>query len=133
MARPVSYFPWLIIQSLFFIGQIRKLHFCPLSLRMLQVSSNIGKHVQHGCCLVYKVFHSVVNMVPATEEPQRISVVAELPYCGGLISTLCAGPSQFQSLLTGLCCCHRNQIGPGETVRKEQSLKEHFDIRGEAI
>lgn len=88
--------------------------------------------MQHECCLVCNVFQSVANMVPATEEPQRISVVARAsPAVVGLLDTLCTGPSQFQSLLTGLCCCHNDQTGPGEMVRKEQSLKEHCDIQGD--
>lgn len=60
------------------MGHTRKLHILLLLLRMLQVSSNTGTHMQHECCLVCNVFQSVANMVPATEEPQRISVVAEL-------------------------------------------------------
>ena len=61
------------------LGHMRKLHILLLLLKMLQVSSNAGTHMQHECCLVCNVFQSVANMVPATEEPQRISVVAELP------------------------------------------------------
>lgn len=67
------------------MGRMRKLHILLLLLMMLQVSSNTDTHMQHECCLVCNVFQSVANMVPATEGPQRISVVAELPCCGGLI------------------------------------------------
>lgn len=56
---------------------------------MLQVSSNTDTHMRHECCLVCNVFQSVVNVVPATEEPQRISVVAELPLLWWVYSAHC--------------------------------------------
>lgn len=61
------------------LGHMRKLHILLLLLKMLQLSSKTGTHMQHECCLVCNVFQSVANMVPATGEPQRISVVTELP------------------------------------------------------
>lgn len=81
--------------------------------------------MQHECCLVCNVFQSVGNMVSATVEPQRISVVTELPLLWwGLLDTLSTGLSYFQSLLTELHYCLKDQTDTSEIARNEQSLKD---------
>lgn len=55
----------------------------------------------------------------------------ELPLLWWAYWTLCTGPSQFESLLRGLCCCHNDQTGRCEMVRGEQWLKQHWDIQGD--
>lgn len=53
---------------------------------MLQVSSNLVHNICNVSAAQCNVFQSVASMVPATQQPQRISAVCEsFPSWGGLL------------------------------------------------
>lgn len=95
------------------MSHMRKLHILLLLLRMFQVSSNTGTHMQHECCLVCNVFQSVANM-SLPQENHRGSVWSQsFSCCGGLIGrTQQRGRPTFSHCCRGLSCCHRDQTRP---------------------